>query len=498
MNLAESTIEVSEERPGEHLRSALALGSNASHERESLLTIGDQDYWWRLGQDVFECDALRKRHTPESGLEGDIGEHGFTWQRGGVVGKPVEVDPRCATAVLVEPRNGHGLVEAMHAQCEHPERIALLPLEPRLGVIARPDQLGVKRRQLLGLRERRHADEIGPALDPDRFTHRRAGAELDRVPVRRLEQLGTLVLRSRVQPQPVGAQPEVAAIFPQATLAHVDDLLALEEGAHDHRPLLERRYRHSSQDRRRMDETITSDGLRLAAHFASPASGSGSVPGLVLCHGFPRGPRGAASSAATYLELADRVAREAGWAALAFNFRGTGTSEGDFSIAGWRADLRTAIRALRERASGVWVAGMAEGGAFALCEGAPDPAVGGVATLAAPASFQEWARNPNRLLEHARRVGMVRTPGFPSDVGAWGREVGALDPLACARMLGPRPLLVLHGTDDGVIAPTDARALCDAAGPSAELRLVHAAGHRLRHDPRAVAALLGWLARQMP
>jgi len=25
---------------------------------------------------------------------------------------------------------------------------------------------------------------------------------------------------------------------------------------------------------------------------------------------------------------------------------------------------------------------------------------------------------------------------------------------------------------------------------------VHAAGHRLRHDPRAIAVLLGWLDRQ--
>ena len=31
---------------------------------------------------------------------------------------------------------------------------------------------------------------------------------------------------------------------------------------------------------------------------------------------------------------------------------------------------------------------------------------------------------------------------------------------------------------------------------AAELRLIPGAGHRLRHDPRAVAVLLGWLDRQ--
>ena len=31
---------------------------------------------------------------------------------------------------------------------------------------------------------------------------------------------------------------------------------------------------------------------------------------------------------------------------------------------------------------------------------------------------------------------------------------------------------------------------------SAELRIISGAGHRLRHDPRALAILLGWLERQ--
>jgi uncharacterized protein len=55
---------------------------------------------------------------------------------------------------------------------------------------------------------------------------------------------------------------------------------------------------------------------------------------------------------------------------------------------------------------------------------------------------------------------------------------------------------VLHGSDDPEVVADEARALADAARPSSELRVVYAAGHRLRHDPRAIAALLGWLDRQ--
>jgi putative redox protein len=59
----------------------------------------------------------------------------------------------------------------------------------------------------------------------------------------------------------------------------------------------------------------------------------------------------------------------------------------------------------------------------------------------------------------------------------------------------PRPLLIVHGGDDAVVPVVEARALDDAADGRGELRVLSGAGHRLRHDPRAVAVLLGWLER---
>ena len=73
-----------------------------------------------------------------------------------------------------------------------------------------------------------------------------------------------------------------------------------------------------------------------------------------------------------------------------------------------------------------------------------------------------------------------------------------VDAVAAARRLDGRPLLVLHGIDDPDVPVDDARALADAGAPLCELRLVQGAGHRLRHDPRAIATLLGWLDRQVP
>jgi hypothetical protein len=53
----------------------------------------------------------------------------------------------------------------------------------------------------------------------------------------------------------------------------------------------------------------------------------------------------------------------------------------------------------------------------------------------------------------------------------------------------------VHGDSDDLTPLNDGRALASAHG-DAEFRLINGAGHELRHDPRAVAVLLGWLSRQ--
>lgn len=65
---------------------------------------------------------------------------------------------------------------------------------------------------------------------------------------------------------------------------------------------------------------------------------------------------------------------------------------------------------------------------------------------------------------------------------------------ACAVGLSDRPLLLVHGSEDELVPLLDARAIADAHG-SADLRIIAGAGHDLRHDPRSIVVLLGWLDR---
>ena len=186
---------------------------------------------------------------------------------------------------------------------------------------------------------------------------------------------------------------------------------------------------------------IQSSGLRLSGHLAWPAAPvTTPPPGLVLCHGFPAGPGGAATSGQTYPELADRLAADTGWAVLTFNFRGTGASEGDFSLAGWLDDLRAATdHLLAEGVSGVWLAGSSTGGALALCQTGEDERVRGVATPSAPADFAAWADDPEQFLDHARAIGVIGHASFPPDPVAWARELGEIRPVAVIGKIPPGP-----------------------------------------------------------
>jgi putative redox protein len=247
-----------------------------------------------------------------------------------------------------------------------------------------------------------------------------------------------------------------------------------------------------------MGDRVMSGGLSLVAHIARPSGRStGALPAVVVTHGYPTLVETAATAAATLPELADRIAGEMGWVALAIALRGCSGSEGQFSLGGWMDDITAAVDHLEaeERPAGVWLAGFGTSGALAICAAARDPRIRGVAALGAAADFDDWAGQPRRLLEHSREVGLITDPNFPPSLDVWAKDFKAIRAVACVQDYAPRPLLVAHGSEDEDVPPFDARVLVDAHG-SGELRFVAGAGHRLRHDPRAVAVLLGWLDRQ--
>lgn len=245
-----------------------------------------------------------------------------------------------------------------------------------------------------------------------------------------------------------------------------------------------------------METVVQSRDLELPAFLARPSTPSAgalaSRRGLVLCTGLPAGDRSQLEP-----DLAQRLATEAGWWVLTFDYRSVGEAPGTFSFSGWVADVHAAIDHLLSHTpvNGVWLAGFEIGGSLAVCAAAEDERVRGIATFGAPADFDDWAAKPDVLIERARRLGLVGE-GETVDRSALARDLRELRPLGLAAKIPPRPFLVVHGTDDPHVPIVDARAVAEAAGGEVELRILPAAAGGLRHDPRAVAVLLGWMDRQ--
>ncbi len=242
-------------------------------------------------------------------------------------------------------------------------------------------------------------------------------------------------------------------------------------------------------------EVTIGDSPQLAALMVRPSRTTGKGPAVVLCHGFPSKQRPGTPNR-TYRLFAERIAEAQGWTVLAVSMRGCGESGGDFSLAGWIDDVGRSIEhVLAEGCRGVWLVGSTTGGSVATLAAARDARVRGVAAMAPRADFDDWASNPKAFLEHCRTVGVIRSEGFPRSTSAWNRELSQNRAVDAVPQLVDRPLLILHGLNDRQVPYEEARHLA-SLHPSAELRLIEGADHRIRHDPRAVAILLGWLEHQ--
>ncbi len=242
----------------------------------------------------------------------------------------------------------------------------------------------------------------------------------------------------------------------------------------------------------------SSGGVELDGRLVRSASADRRKSVAVLfLHGFPSADVRADNIGNDISELCQRIAVDQQWNALSVHFRGCGQSSGDFSLARWVDDAEAAIRFLRQETNptGLWVCGFGTGGAVGLVAAADDPGVTGVAVIGSPADFDDWAEAPDRLLSHAREVKAIKTNGYPKNLDRWNAELREVRAVEAAEQLSPKPLLVLHGSEDEAVPHFDARLVADAHG-GADLRFIHGGGHQLRHDPRAISVLLAWLNRQ--
>jgi fermentation-respiration switch protein FrsA (DUF1100 family) len=217
---------------------------------------------------------------------------------------------------------------------------------------------------------------------------------------------------------------------------------------------------------------------------------------VCVCHGIPA--RIPDPSDRGYPLLAEQICRH-GFAVLIFNFRGTGASGGNLDILGWTRDLRAVIDylcALPEvDRSCLYLLGFSGGAAVSVYVASQDTRVSSVVTCACPAEFTFFTQSdkPQSLIDHFRDIGAIRDDDFPPSAQEWLNGFKLVSPINYVAEISPRPLLLVHGSQDETVEVSQAYKLYAQAGEPKQIVIVDGAGHRLRQNDEAMAIVMDWL-----
>lgn len=202
-----------------------------------------------------------------------------------------------------------------------------------------------------------------------------------------------------------------------------------------------------------------SDGGRVAAWYVPGAATSDTT--ALLCHGL-------GGNTAGFFRMIDAL-HEAGIGVLAIDFRAHGESSGQLCSFGYREknDVLGAVAWLKgehptgsQRVVGV---GASLGGAALLAAAAADPRIDGVAVLSTYASLPDELNDVTRRNFVPPFGWLVRYFGLPLASLHVGVDLHDIRPIDDVRKLWPRPVLIVHGTDDEIIPFVQGQRIFDAA-----------------------------------
>ena len=204
-------------------------------------------------------------------------------------------------------------------------------------------------------------------------------------------------------------------------------------------------------------------------------------PGVVVIHG-------AGSCKERHADFS-RLASGAGWATLAYDQRGHGASQGDFSPR-VIADVAAMARLLADRrdvdADRICVRGSSLGGFVAIHAAAVTSAIAGVAAIC-PAGEQMLIRGL-KADRFEMRVDRDAT-------AAW---LGEHDLRDAVELMGGKPLILLQAEGDDQVPADWTRELAERAREPKRLIVIPGGHHgSVQHDAELNSVALDWLARRV-
>lgn len=230
-----------------------------------------------------------------------------------------------------------------------------------------------------------------------------------------------------------------------------------------------------------------SDGHRLLGTLYL-ARGYDPKPTALLLHGCP----GLEQNADLAVTLRDR-----GWNSLVFHYRGCWGSEGQYDLRTIPRDVAAAVGHLhRGGYPGVdpdrlAVVGHSLGGWAAVLAAAADPRLRAVAIYGTAVDLGAIDLTASQIAHEMTRFLTTTLEDF---VRQRNEVIVQMDPFGAVRSISPRPLLIVHGTDDRWIPAAHARRLHAHAGQPSRYVEINGANHDFAwHRAQLRDLVAGWL-----
>jgi uncharacterized protein len=233
--------------------------------------------------------------------------------------------------------------------------------------------------------------------------------------------------------------------------------------------------------------TFDSEGHRLVGVLYL-ARGPGPKPTALLLHGCPGLEKN--------LDLAAAL-RDRGWNALMFHYRGCWGSAGRYDLRAIPRDVIAAVDFLAAcpavDADRIAVLGHSMGGWAAIVTASIELRLRAVAVYGAAVRLgASLGLSRDQVEKEFTRFLAVTPEEFAAQLGEVARRLRALDAVAA---IGPRPLLVVHGTQDRWVPVAHARELAARAGPWCRYVEVEGADHAFSwHRAELADLIVGWLS----
>ncbi|HOQ09828.1 MAG TPA: alpha/beta hydrolase [Syntrophomonadaceae bacterium] len=235
--------------------------------------------------------------------------------------------------------------------------------------------------------------------------------------------------------------------------------------------------------------------LKLAALLNLPENCSGLV---ISCHGF----RGAKENRGRIYSLSSKL-NSIGLGLLAFDFQGSGQSEGtyhDITLTRQAGDLQDVIDfAARQFNMPLVLLGRSFGGSTVLAGASQDARVTGYIFWSTPVFLKETFAAMDPAL--AGQLEQGKTITLVDEGGSYQLAPDLLLDFANHNMdeyikaIGNRPVLIIHGQSDEIVAPENALYLARHLS-DCQLHLVEGADHRFsQHGDQREDLTIDWLVR---